>query len=434
MSVTPDPSRRGVLGLGAALTAGSLAACGASPRDPAATVDEEARVDELLSDVADESASVPPIDANEHAERRGKLAALLGRYGVDAYLTEGGATMQYLAGMTWGHSERLFGLVVLADGRHFWVCPAFEEPKARLRIDAPGGPGGELLPWDEHEYPWSPLASELQRLGVDRVAVDPKLRSFATEGLRRTHGAQRLLLGDALVRDLRGIKDPHELALLRKANELTQQAIRVAAERLPEGSTGADLGRLVRRAQERMGLTNTWALSLVGPAAAYPHGGVPDAPIAPGDPILVDTGGALHGYQSDNTRTWAHDGAVSSELRRVWTAVRDAQERAFEALVPGRPCREADLAARESLVRAGFEDGYAQFTHRLGHGIGMEGHEDPYLDGGSYVPLQPGMTFSDEPGIYVIGELGVRIEDIVAVTEDGADHFGTWQVGPESPA
>ena len=149
--------------------------------------------------------------------------------------------------------------------------------------------------------------------------------------------------------------------------------------------------------------------------------------------MLIDTGGSLHGYQSDTTRTWVLGGEPSDEVRKVWTAVRDAQRRAFEAIRPGVTGASIDRVARESLEKAGFGSGYTHFTHRLGHGIGLRGHEGPYLDGGNTRPLVAGNTFSVEPGIYLYGKLGVRIEDIALVTEGGADHFGSWQKGPESP-
>ena len=191
---------------------------------------------------------------------------------------------------------------------------------------------------------------------------------------------------------------------------------------------------MVHHAQRRLGLRNTWDLSLIGPAAAYPHGENRALAIAPGELLLVDTGGSLHDYQSDTTRTWVVEGAPDAERLRAWHAVRDAQRRAFDALRPGVRCGEIDRIARASLVDAGFASGYEHFTHRLGHGIGMEGHEDPYFDSGSQVVLESGMTLSNEPGIYLLGRFGVRLEDIVVVTADGADHFGSWQAGPGSPA
>lgn len=425
MTPLQHPSRRALIGLAAA---GSLSACATTSEGPSDAMEDD---EDLFPELHDQRHTVHPISDGERRARRERLSGLLPRFGADALLCEGGATMEYLTGVSWGHSERLFGLVVTSDSEPFWICPAFEAGRAERRV---GAVGGAIVPWDEHEYAWAPLAAALRARGVERVAIEPRLRHFAAENLGAAHGRERLVSGQALLQELRGRKDAHELALLRRANELTQAAIVAAATELRPGMTGADVARLMRTAQQRLGLTGVWVLALVGPAAASPHGGYPDRPMAKGDVILVDTGGGLLGYQSDNTRTWCLGGQVPGQVERAWNVVRDAQARAFDAMRPGVPCREIDAAARRVIAEAGYGDGYAALTHRLGHGIGMEGHEEPYLDGGNGLPLAPGMTFSDEPGIYLEGRFGVRIEDIVAVTEDGAEHFGTWQAGPASPA
>jgi len=431
-----SPSRRAFLSssagvaAGAGLASGSLLGACASTRE----ADEVAAADEALAHLVDARGDVEPISGEERAARRERLGALLAAADLDALLVEPGATMSHLSGISWGRSERLFGLVVLADGAHFWVTPGFEEDRTRLLVDAAGGPGGEVLTWQEHEYAYAPLAAELARRRASRVAVDPSIRFFHASRLGEAMGGALPTSGHALVVELRGRKDAHELALLRRANELTQLAILEVSWLLRPGMTGRDLSLLLRRAHERLGLTGHWDLSLIGPSAAYPHGEDTPRPLERGEVVLVDTGGSYHGYQSDNTRSWVFDAPPSERQRAVWGAVRDAQRAAFEALAPGHRAGDVDAAARRVLEAAGLTVSYSHFTHRLGHGIGMEGHEDPYLDAGSDTVLAPGMTFSDEPGIYLPGEFGVRCEDIVVVTEDGADHLGDWQQGPESPA
>lgn len=390
-------------------------------------------MDELFAELADRRGECEPISSAERAARRIRLGAILARSGVDAYFCEGGPTMTYLAGTSWGRSERTFALVVLADGSHFWICPAFEAEKAKLSIHGPEGPGGAIVTWDEHEYAWKPFAAALWAKRAERVAVDPGTRCFLPEMLRRELGEGRVVLGHQILVALRGVKDAHELQLLRKANELTQLAIAAVSERVELGMTGDDVSARMAAAHRKLGMTGPWCLALVGPAAAYPHGDNHAVEIGRGDFLLVDTGAAYHGYQSDETRTWVVAGEPREEQVRAWNAVRDAQLRAFEAIRPGVPCRAIDRAARDSLAAAGYGPGYESLTHRLGHGIGLEGHEDPYFDGGSEVRLEPGMTLSNEPGVYLYGQLGVRLEDIVAVTETGADHFGTWQRSPRSP-
>lgn len=343
---------------------------------------------------------------------------------------EGGTSLRYLANVEWGSSERLFGLVVTAAGGHFWLAPGFEGQRAALKT---AGMGGEIVAWQEHEHPYAPLASALAQRGCKSLLVDPWLRHRFVHGLQAVLGADAVGIGLDVMIALRGTKDEHELSLLRRANELTQQAICRVAETLEPGVTSTEIGRRLTVAQERLGLTDIWHLCLIGPAAAHPHGDGQEVTLKNGDLLLVDSGGRLHGYCSDNTRTWTPSGKPSERQRTIWHLVRDAQQAAFDALQPGAQCGSVDRAARAVIEAGGFGPDYAAFSHRLGHGIGMDGHEDPYLDGGSSVLLAPGMTFSDEPGIYLPGELGLRIEDIVCVTEDGADHFGQWQAGPGAP-
>jgi Xaa-Pro dipeptidase len=426
-----NPDRRQALAGAALLGAGAWGCAAASASRETDVVAQDA---ELFADLVDQRPHHEPIREPERAARRARLGQLLAARGLDAFVCEGGATMTYLAGVSWGKSERAFALAVLADGSHFWICPAFEAEKARLSIQGEGKPGGEVVTWDEHEYAWKPFAAALHSRRVERVAVDPALRVFIADELANVHGRDKVRLGRSEVIALRAAKDAHELALLRRANELTQQAIVAASRHIRIGMTGTEAGRLITSAQQKLGLGDVWRLSLVGAAAAYPHGDNSGVVLKRGDFLLVDTGGSFHGYQSDNTRTWCVEGEPSSDQLRAWNAVRDAQLRAFEAVRPGVPCGAIDRVARASLKASGYGEGYEHLTHRLGHGIGLEGHEDPYFDGGSEVLLAPGMTLSDEPGVYVYGSFGVRLEDIVAVTDSGAEHFGTWQKDCRSPA
>ena len=391
-------------------------------------------IEERLALLTDQSGSVAPISAGERAARRERLAGLLASAGFDALLCEPGATLSWLTGVGWGISERLFAAVFLAGGSHFWLAPAFEERRARLALEGSEGPGGELVTWDEDEYAFAPLAAALRARRVERLCVEPAVRYGFVERLARELGRPPAPAAHDLVLALRGRKDGHELALLRRANELTQRALALTGELVRPGMTGAEIGAIARRAQERLGLADVWEIALIGPAAAFPHGSDERVELARGSVVLLDTGGALHGYQSDNTRTWVFDAEPQPDVARAWHAVRDAQRAAFDAIRPGVRCRAVDAAARAVIDAAGFGTGYRAFTHRLGHGIGLEGHEAPFLDGGSDVELAPGMTFSDEPGIYLPGRFGLRIEDVVAVTADGAEHFGSWQAGPRAPA
>jgi Xaa-Pro dipeptidase len=195
----------------------------------------------------------------------------------------------------------------------------------------------------------------------------------------------------------------------------------------------AEAVQLPRAAHRRLGVEGG-ALVLFGPDAAFPHGTTKPKALAKGDVVLVDGGCKLHGYASDITRTTVFGQPPSDRQRRVWDLVREAQDAAFRAMRPGVECQAIDEAARKVIVGAGFGPDYTYFTHRLGHGIGMDGHEHTYFVRGNTTKLAPGMCFSDEPGIYIPGELGIRHEDIVYVTEDGAANLTKWSGSPEDPA
>lgn len=456
-------SRRALVAGGAGWIAACAASGSSAPRSqvaPSANAsnaispnerdDRAAASKERFADLIDQRATCVPIDERDRAARRLKLGRLLAERAIDAFLCEGGPTLSYLAGVSWGRSERFFALVVLADGTHFWLSPAFEESKARQQIDGTNekpGPRGEIVTWNEDEYAFAPLARELRRRGVQRLAVEPSLRFGMLDRLLAAARSEKSNTSTALLDDrgavvsgseilvaLRGRKEPKEIALLRRANELTQLALKRVADEVRPGMNGHEIGELVSNAHERLGFSGSWNLSLIGPAAALPHGDATERALARGDVLLIDCGGGFLGYQSDNTRTWVPFGDVDAEVARAWRAVSDAQRAAFDGIRPGRRCREIDALARERIEKAGYPGKFAVFTHRLGHGIGLEGHEDPYFDGASEVVLESGMTLSDEPGIYVPGRFGVRLEDIVHVTADGAESFGSWQRTPSSPA
>lgn len=384
-------------------------------------------------ELTDQRAAMAPISPEERAARRKRLGEILSRRNVDAYLCEHGPTMKYLSGIEWGLSERLFALIVLADGSHFFLSPAFEAEKARLKVDGSDGPGGEIVAWQEHEYAFAPLAAALTKRRVERIALDPSLRLFAADGLRRELKEGAIVSGQAIRTELRGVKDDREISLLRKACELTQLALGAASKRIHVGMSGRDISNTIDGALRATGLTKTWDLSLVGPAAAYPHGGPDSQKLERGQFLLIDCGGEYHEYQSDNTRTWVVEGDPDPEALKAWNAVRAAQQAVFDQAAPGKPCGDIDRLARQTIESHGFTSDYRAFTHRLGHGIGMEGHEDPYFDSGSTVPLVAGMTLSNEPGLYFLDRFGIRLEDILVITKSGCEPLGKPQRDFRSP-
>jgi Xaa-Pro dipeptidase len=399
--------------------------------------DEAAGRDELFAHLTDQSRSVEPITEAERSARRTRLGTLLARAGADALLMEPGPTLTYLAGVSWGKSERLFALVVLANGSHFWLVPEFEASRARLLTEGPDRPGGRIVTWREDQYAIPALVDAFREMKIERVMVEPQMRLVFDERLGEAFGfgdARRVLSGREVVIELRSVKDAHELQLMERANELTKLAIDTVAESITPGLDGHEIGARMDLAHKKLGMRSPWNLSLVGPAAALPHGESTPRKIARGDVLLIDTGAALHGYQSDVTRTWIFGGVPNVEAERVWQCVRDTQQAAIDAIRPGVEARAIDALARASVAARGYDAGYRDFTHRLGHGIGLEGHEDPYFDGGSRTILRPGMTLSVEPGLYFPGRFGVRIEDIIAVTDAGARVFGRRQENARSPS
>ena len=362
---------------------------------------------------------IAPADADEYAEHRRRVRAQMKAHKLGALVVEPGATMTYLSGVQWGLSERPFLLVLPVEGEPSWVCPAFEVRTASEQLG-----DAEVLAWHEHESPFARVLDALaqRKLGGERVVVDPFARSFIARGLSDVLGGP-VGSGASVVTPARARKTPAELARLRRANMITKAALEVASQKITPGMRQSEAAALIRAAQEAGGLDRVWVLALFGPAAAFPHGTREDRVLAPDDLILVDTGGGLHGYRSDITRTWAV-GKPGDEARRAWETVARAQAAGLEKIRKGAACGDPDAAARAVVAKAGYGELYEKFTHRLGHGIGLQVHEPPYLVKDSAFVLQPGMTMSNEPGIYAPGEFGVRIEDIVAVTDDGVEVFG----------
>jgi Xaa-Pro dipeptidase len=231
--------------------------------------------------------------------------------------------------------------------------------------------------------------------------------------------AMQMATAEPITNACRGIKTAHEIEIMRFANQITLDVYRAAFQTLRAGMTQADLGRNVTAAFAKLGFPGG-ALVLFGESSAYPHGLPKPRSLEENQVVLVDGGTTVHGYQSDMTRTVVF-GRVAPEAQKVFDIVHEAQRRGLAFAGPGKKCGDVDAAARQVITDAGYGPDYRTFGHRLGHGIGLEGHEWPYLVRGSQIVLQPGMTFSDEPGIYQYGKFGIRLEDIFAITENGAE-------------
>lgn len=409
------------------LAALSLQACRKDAADSRTTPATQAPEVAAFRELRGFCDGVPPIAASERADRRARARAALREAGAAALLLEAGETLDYFTGVRWGRSERPLLWLLPAEGEPVWIAPAFEEGTLRERA----GADAAVRPWNEHESPYERLAALLAGEGSRRIAVDPWARQFVVDGARAAVQSD-LVSGTAVIRACRAVKSPAELALLRRANEATKAALRAAAGQATAGMREPELAALVEAAQQAAGLQGTWALVLFGANAAYPHGTQGERRLARGELILVDAGGALHGYQSDVTRTWPF-GPVGREQARAWAAVQRAQSAALAKIRRGTACEAVDAAARAEIAAAGYGEDYARFTHRLGHGIGLQTHEDPYLVRGNALRLEVGMTMSVEPGVYVPGALGVRLEDIVAVTPGEPEVFGPRALSIEAP-
>ncbi len=292
-----------------------------------------------------------------------------------------------------------------------------------------------MRPWEEDQSPFALVAAILKDAGATagEIGIDETMPFTFAKEIGAAAPAARLRTATPVTAGCRMIKDAHELALMRRANEITVRAHRAVLASLREGMTQSDASALSSEAHRRLGMRGG-ALVLFGPDAAFPHGTTQPRPLRRGDVVLVDGGGRLHGYASDITRTGVFGAAPTERQRKIWDAVRRAQQAAFEAARPGAEAQAVDAAARRVVEDAGFGPGYRTFTHRVGHGIGMDGHEWTYLVKGNRTALRPGMCFSDEPGIYIPGELGVRHEDIIFITESGAENMTRWSGSPEDPA
>jgi Xaa-Pro dipeptidase len=372
---------------------------------------------------------VEPISVDEHRARVARAQKLMGDTGLDAIVIGPGTALTYFTGAKWGLSERFFGVVLPAKGEPVWVTPAFERGRAEEQIRI----GGDIRAWEEDESPCALVAGGLRDRKVQKLGIEERLPYVFSDGIARASAGVAVGSATGVTAGCRMIKDAHEIALMRRACEITIRAHRAVFQSLKEGMTQEEVAHLSTVAHERLG-SRGGSLVLFGKDAAFPHGTTKPGPLKAGEFVLIDGGGDLHGYQSDITRTGVFGAKATDRQRTVWEVVRKAQEAAFAALKPGAPCQSVDAAARGVIEAAGFGAGYKALTHRLGHGIGMDGHEWTYLVKGNDTPLRPGMCFSNEPGIYIPGELGCRLEDIMCVTETGSDHMGKWSGTPEAPA
>lgn len=377
---------------------------------------------------------VRPITPEERRGRVEKARRLMAEQKIDALMLCSGTSLVYYTNINWSGGERLFTCVIPARGEPFFVCPAFEEDRAREQIAlGPFAGTADVRTWHEHESPYARVAEGLRDRGITtgRMGIEETVDFVFTNGVARAAGAVTTVSGTPITAGCRMVKDAHELELMRLASNVTLKAYEAAYKGLKEGMTQTDFGRLVSAAHAQLGFTGGAGVQ-VGEYSALPHGSIAPQTVKEGTILLIDGGCNIAGYQSDLSRTFVL-GKPTDKMKQVFEIERRAQDAALAAAKPGVPCEAVDAAARKVIVDAGYGPDYKYFTHRVGHGIGMDWHEWPYLVRGNTTRLVPGMTFSDEPGIYLRGEFGVRLEDDMYITEDGAKLFTPQSESLEKP-
>ena len=367
----------------------------------------------------DETINVVPLNDEDYKARLDKLVKSMMKNGIDAIFIEGSTNLKYFFNVSWWLSERIFGAIVNTVGNPVWICPAFEIERASEVVPE----GHPIRTWEEHESAYELFGAIINDLGLgsSKIGMGPMVRSFISEAIRRKLPSN-LVDGSDSLNIVRAIKTEKELAYMDLANNITKKAYKYGFERLEEGMSASDLRDLIVEAHQGMGVQGSGGPQF-GFTSAFPHGTRQKRDLHDGDIILVDGGCAIEGFRSDVTRTIVF-GEPTDRQKIVFDTVLKAQRAALAAVRPGVTCGEIDRVARSIIEEAGFGPGYRYFAHRLGHGIGMDTHEYPYLVKDNALKLEPGMTFSNEPGIYIYEEFGVRIEDCFVVTEDGGRMLG----------
>jgi Xaa-Pro dipeptidase len=426
-------NRRSFVKLGSVAAGGSLAAACSSPTPPSAppaaptAAPAQPPAIAALTPVRDQAT---PISADERRGRIEKARRLMTEHSIDALMLTGGSSLEYFSGMRWGLSERLFAMVLPVKGDAFYVSPAFEEDRAREQIaTGPLGASADVRTWEEHQDPYARVAQGLRDRGIasGRLGIEETVRFVFSDGVSQAAPTVRVVSGTPVTAGCRVIKDAHELALMRLASHVTLRAYEAVWKSLTDGMTQDDVARLISEAHAQQGFQGSAGVQ-VGEFSALPHGSLTPQRVREGSILLIDGGCTVHGYWSDISRTFVL-GKATDKMKQVFDIEHAAQTAALKAARPGVTCEAVDAAARKVIVDAGYGPDYKYFTHRVGHGMGMDIHEWPYLVKGNTLAMSAGMTFSDEPGIYIPGEFGVRLEDDLVITEGGAE-----LTTPQSPS
>jgi Xaa-Pro dipeptidase len=424
-------SRRRFLSASAAAAALPAFAIKTGAAQPASTA---TGLPPALAALKNRRAEAQPISVDEHEHRFSRAQKLMAEQGIDAIALIGGTSLVYYTGIRWWNSERLFVCVVPSKGAPFYVCPAFEEERAREQMQhAPGGKDSKVYTWQEDENPYALVAQGLKDLGftTGKIGIEERVTFVFSDGIRKANPGFETVSATSITAGCRAVKSAAEQKLMQLANDVTLSVYEAAWKSVHAGITNRQVSEWISAAYELTGFPGD-ASCQVDIYSALPHGSIQPQVLKEGSLVLIDDGCVVEGYQSDISRSFTV-GKATDKMKQVFEVVHRAQAAALAAARPGVACGSVDAAARKVIDDAGFGPGYSHFTHRVGHGIGMDGHEWPYLVKGNPTLLEAGMCFSDEPGIYLRGEFGVRLEDDMHLTEDGAKLFTPQSYSLEEP-
>jgi Xaa-Pro dipeptidase len=376
--------------------------------------------------------SAAPISNQERLARIDKARRLMAENGIGAIVLETGTSMSYFVNVRWGLSERPFLLVIPQKGDLAYVCPGFEEQRAR-EITAFTN---DVRVWQEDED-WGALVHGILKdrgVSTGKIGVEERVRFFIADGIAQASPASKVVLATPVTAGCRMFKSPAELALMQRANDITIEAFRASLKTLRLGMTQNELGRHIRAAFDAVGGPGGSALIGFGKFSAFPHGSITPQRLEEGDIVLIDGGCSIEGYQADITRTTVFGKPTARQID-VWNLEKRAQTAAFKAAQIGATCESVDAAARKVITDAGFGPDYTVpgLPHRTGHGIGMDGHEWTNFVRGNKTRLAAGMCFSDEPMVAIYGEFGIRLEDCLYMTESGPQFFTAQSVAIDQP-
>ena len=378
------------------------------------------------------TAGVQPITVSERKARVAKAQRLMQQAGIDALLLEAGSALVYFTGVRWWRSERFTGAIIPAEGDMAIVTPYFEEPSVRESMSF----GDDVRTWHEHESPFALAAGILADRGLKggKIAVEETVRHFVVDGVQQAAAGFEIVSGKLITRGCRMFKSAAEIALMQAASDVTIAAYQHVYSQIDKGMAPGDISAIMDQATRALGATQGFSMALLNEASAYPHGTDQPQTVKDGGIILMDCGCSVHDYESDISRTWVF-GEASKKQRDVWNTVKRGQELALETAMVGTPAGKVDDVVRTYYESKGYGPGYKTpgLSHRLGHGIGMDGHEPVNFVHGESTELAPGMCFSNEPGIYIFGEFGVRLEDCLYMTEEGPQLFTALSPSLDAP-